>query len=381
MASGIKAVLALGTVLVIITAGSSLSTSCSNCFPEDSSHLRSPCGMRPDDIALPEFEEQQTANCPFLGTLTNEGVIPFDWIMNETVWRASAFASDRNGNQKLPHLAGHFAGNFRDHSTWVDHSAQVNSSGNTESMGSLVDCFYWYVNPLKMEGLGNEHSSSVGISDCPTDWTNCGFDCSNAGEWKCKPREPNYSACKAGLPNNDRLNKFIKELTGDEDFDDESVVTSCDLRDFMATVESVHSSDVPTEISLVEDFHFNNPTASFSTQCNHSFDEDGTFLTQTGFPTGGAIGGGIVGGYLDLLQYFGKYSASDGECSDGKVKFVLPVKDLRRIDIERKLPCDFDRAGLFKWMKDHNGVTDRRQSESNWFAGCSTGDNRRLFSV
>lgn len=345
-----------------------LNSDCTGCFPADTSTLRSPCKMDPNEIPLPEFSAQQTANCPFLGTLTNEGIIPDDWMINETVWRATSFSSRRNGNSKLPNLAGHFGGNFRDHSTWIDETHKVQNV----NMGNAVGCVYWYVNPLKMEGLANEHHSSVGISDCPTDWDNCGFDCSNAGEWKCLPKDTakeSHEECKAGLPNSGNLDLFIKALTGNTVVDESEYITTCDLAEFKHFSDLVHASGAPRDI--VHDFHFENPTESFATKCNHSFFEsDGNFLKQTTQPTGGSIGGSIAGGYHDLVHYFGESDARKPKCDDRKTDyFKLQVKDLRRIDLERKLPCGFDRAGLFAWMNAHNGITDRRSSD-DWLAGC-----------
>lgn len=342
---------------------SDLSQTCSSCFPTDTGHLKSPCGKNPNQIALPPFSVQQTANCPFLGTLTNEGLLPYDWMMNETVWRATAFASDRNNNAALPHIQGHFAGNFRDHSTWVDTVNKVNSSSGSKS----TECVFWYVNPVEMEGLGNEHDSSIGISDCPTNWENCGFDCANAGEWKCQPG-PGIEECRQLLPNGDKLASFIaklNEMSDDGKSGEERLtgyVTTCELEAFALEIEAIHASQTATHI--VEDFHFVNPTASFSEQCNNSFTHgDGVFLTQTTHPIGGTIGGSIVGGYKDLFQYFGEHDMTNANrmCIGFPETKYFKIKetDLERVDLERKLPCDFPRESLFEWMREHNGVLDR----------------------
>jgi len=121
-------------------------SNCSGCFPTDKTHLQSLCGRDPNKIPLPSFEEQNTANCPFLGTLVNEGIIPFDWMINETAWRAIAFGSARNGNSLIGHIDGHITGNFRDHSLWVDTQRNVKDFKSGED----TVCKYWYVNPQKM---------------------------------------------------------------------------------------------------------------------------------------------------------------------------------------------------------------------------------------
>jgi hypothetical protein len=241
--------------------------------------------------------------------------------------------------------------------------------------GEEVDCNYWYVNPTNMEGLSNEHGSSVGISDCPTDWANCAFECSSAGEWVCQPLDKpteTFAECQAKLPNVDKFNLFVRTVTGMNTVDEEGYVTTCDLGRFASTVDLVHA--IEAKSGIVEDLHFFTPVESFGTDCDHSFtDSDGTFLKQLSQGTGGHIGGSIVGGYVDLVHYFGEVDPTDPnkmcETSDHKF-FRIKVKDLRRIDIERRLPCSFDRSKLFGWMHEHNGVTDRRKDQEGWFSTC-----------
>merc|ERR1719220_1972069 len=177
---------------------------CCDCFPQEGNqgHLRSPCGIDPATLDLPTMVDQRTANCPFLGTLANEGVIANDWIINETLWKAASFGAA--GTMPLPHVAGAFAGNFRDHSLWEDATSKVKNQEGTE-----VTCAYWYLNPVKMEGMSNEHISSTGISDCPTDWTSCKFRCDSAGEWQCEQTE---LSCRENLPNPQKFNDFVKIL-------------------------------------------------------------------------------------------------------------------------------------------------------------------------
>lgn len=351
----------------------STSQSCDDCFPKegDRAHLRSPCKMHPDDIPLPSFDVQKNANCPFLGTLTNEGIVPNDWIINETAWRAASFASSRNKNSMLPGLQGHFAGNFRDHSTWVDRNHKVKNAQD-----NMVDCIYWYLKPVDMEGMSNEHHSSVGISDCPTNWGDCAFQCGSAGEWKCQGFS-DLAECQAKLPNADILGEFIKAISDDATTleDSDHYLTTCMLAKFKSTVELQLKMGAPVDLN--EDLHFHTPAVSFGTNCDHSFrDEDGTFLEQITSGTGGHIGGSIVGGYIDLFHFFGEVHDSDPEmCDDGSTKFFkLKVKDLKRIDIERKIPCSFPRDDFFGWMNMHNGVTDRRKNATGWFDGCDMED-------
>jgi hypothetical protein len=351
------------------------SEDCDDCFPPETypngtkgrTHLRSPCKMHPDDIPLPGFDRQKNANCPFLGTLTNEGVVPDDWMINETVWRAASFASSRNKDSMLPGLQGHFAGNFRDHSTWVDRKNKVK-----DAQEKLVDCKYWYLSPVNMEGMSNEHHSSVGISDCPTNWGDCAFQCGSAGEWKCQGFS-DLAECQSKLPNADILDEFIQALSNKATTinDPDHYLDTCMLAKLRSTVDLQRAMGKPVDLN--EDLHFHTPAVSFGVNCDHSFrDEDGTFLEQITSGTGGHIGGSIVGGYIDLFHFFGEVHDSDPElCDDGSTKFFkLQVKDLKRIDIERKIPCSFHRDEFFAWMNTHNGVTDRRKSANNWFDGC-----------
>jgi hypothetical protein len=325
--------------------------------------------MHPDDIPLPEFGVQKNANCPFLGTLTNEGIIPNDWMINETAWRAASFASSRNKNSMLPGLQGHFAGNFRDHSTWVDRKHKVK-----DAQEHLVDCKYWYLNPVTMEGMSNEHHSSVGISDCPTNWGDCAFQCGSAGEWKCQGFS-DLAECQSKLPNADILGEFIEAISEKASTinDHDHYLTTCMLAKFRSTVDLQRSMGKPVDLN--EDLHFHTPAVSFGASCDHSFrDEDGTFLEQITSGTGGHIGGSIVGGYIDLFHFFGEVHDSDPMmCDDNSTKFFkLKVKDLKRIDIDRKIPCSFPRDDFFAWMSTHNGVTDRRKvnGTADWFNGC-----------
>jgi hypothetical protein len=232
-----------------------------------------------------------------------------------------------------------------------------------------------------MEGLSNEHSESVGISDCPTDWSSCGFDCSNAGEWKCLPWDTDaapYGACKSNLPNEDKLDDFIRALKMidfDVAIDDSQFITTCELHTFATRVMYVQGNASESD-SIVHDLHTISPMMAFTTTCNHSFTDEGTgnFLKQDSFPSGGQIGGSIVGGYKDLVHWFGELDNSQSCSGHTGDTYKLKIGDLRRIDIKRRLPCDFPRDELFLWMFAFNGARDRRSDCSmyaDWFAGCS----------
>jgi len=334
---------------------SSGANQCCDCFPEEGarSHLRSPCGRDPSTIPLPNMVDQQTANCPFLGTLTNEGVIANDWIINETLWKAASFGAA--GTTPLHNVQGAFQGNFRDHSRWKDEMKVQ------DQKGAEVQCVYWYLNPLKMEGMSNEHKSSTGISDCPTDWSKCKFKCGSAGEWQCDTQE---AACSANLPNEAKFDAFIKKLIGFDVIDEDAYVTTCQLEMFRRDADVAH--DEEEEEGLIHDFHFHSHIQHDCSHAGRTITVNGKTLTQTSNGiSGGQIGGSISGGYKDLVQYFGQPSST---CANG---FQIQVKDLRRIDLERKFPCSFDRTALFAWVQDQNPlVTDRRVADSEWMDGC-----------
>jgi hypothetical protein len=80
---------------------------------------------------------------------------------------------------------------------------------------------YWYLNPVRMEGMSNEHKSSTGISDCPTDWSQCKFKCGSAGEWQCDIKQ---ATCSANLPNEAKFDAFIKRLTGSDVIDEDAYI-------------------------------------------------------------------------------------------------------------------------------------------------------------
>jgi len=303
------------------------------------------------------MEHQKTANCPFLGTLANEGVIANDWIINETLWKAASFGAA--GTMPLHDVAGAFTGNFRDHSLWEDSASKVKDQGGTE-----VTCAYWYLNPVNMEGMSNEHKSSTGISDCPTDWNSCRFRCGSAGEWQCDLDQTD-SSCRDNLPNKQKFDAFVENLI-EGIVSEESYVTTCQLnnfRDFQAVVAHVNNA----EEDLIHDFHFHSHIPHECGLAGRTINVGGKKLTQTSDSIfGGRIGGSISGGYKDLVQYFGQPSTT---CADG---FEIQVRDLRRIDLERKLPCSFDRAALFDWMQEQNpNIKDRRiLGDAGWLDGC-----------
>jgi hypothetical protein len=298
--------------------------------------------------------DQRRANCPFLGTLTNEGVIANDWIVNETLWKAASFWAE--GTMPLHNVKGAFQGNFRDHSLWQDET-KVN-----DQSGAEVSCAYWYLNPIKMEGMSNEHKSSTGISDCPTDWSKCSFKCGSAGEWQCDIKD---AACSADLPNEAKFNEFIRKLTGSNVFYEDAYITTCQLELFRQDADIAHNKNL--EEGLIHDFHFHSHIQHNCGHAGRNVTVNGKTLTQTSSGiSGGQIGGSISGGYKDLVQYFGQRSS---RCVNG---FEIQVKDLRRIDLERKFPCSFDRTALFGWMQDQNPlIRDRRvPADSEWMSGC-----------
>ena len=61
---------------------------CYDCAPEKGTpnHLRSSCGTNPTTILRPDFDAQQTADFPFLGSMVNEVAPSHDWIINEIVF-------------------------------------------------------------------------------------------------------------------------------------------------------------------------------------------------------------------------------------------------------------------------------------------------------
>jgi len=330
---------------------------CCDCFPEEGNqgHLRSPCGIDPSTIDLPTMLQQRTANCPFLGTLANEGIIAYDWIINETLWKAASFGAA--GTTPLHNVAGAFQGNFRDHSLWEDATSKVKDQDGTE-----VSCAYWYLNPMKMEGMSNEHKSSTGISDCPTDWNSCSFRCSSAGEWQCDLAQTDTS-CSDNLPSQQFFDAFVENLIGGQVSED-AYITTCQLETFRVQQANV-AHDNNTEEELVHDFHLHSQIPHDCGHAGRTINVENKSLAQTSAGiTGGAIGGSISGGYKDLVQYFGQPSTT---CAG----FELQVRDLRMIDLQRKLPCSFDRTAIFEWMQQQNPkITDRRVGEAGWLDGC-----------
>jgi hypothetical protein len=297
--------------------------------------------------------DQRTANCPFLGTLTNVGIVANDWIVIESLWKAASFGAA--GTEPLHNVRGAFQGNFRDHSLWKDETQVKDQSG------ADVPCMYWYLNPVRMEGMSNEHISSTGISDCPTDWSQCKFKCGSAGEWQCDIKQ---ETCSANLPNEAKFDAFIKRLTGSDVIDEDAYITTCQLEMFRQVADVAHGME--EEEDLIHDFHFHSHIQHDCSHAGRTITVDGKTLTQTSTGiSGGQLGGSISGGYKDLVQYFGQPSST---CPG----FEILVKDLRRIDLERKFPCSFDRTALFAWMQDQNPlIIDRRvPADSEWMAGC-----------
>ena len=70
-------------------------------------HLRSSCGTNPTTIPQPDFDAQQTAEFPFLGSMVNEGALPYDRMIIEIVFHAVRFRTPAAG------VSGHSAGSFR----------------------------------------------------------------------------------------------------------------------------------------------------------------------------------------------------------------------------------------------------------------------------
>jgi len=112
-----------------------------------------------------------------------------------------------------------------------------------------VACNYFYLNPLDMEGMSNEHISSTAIHDCATDWNTCAFQCSSAGEFRCELQDP---ACHDTLPNPNAFDAFVAGvLAGSE----RQVITTCQLDAFFENEISV-AHDAQMEERVINDFHF-----------------------------------------------------------------------------------------------------------------------------
>jgi hypothetical protein len=382
-----------------------------------------------DSVFPKAFPAQRTSICPFLGTLLNEGLIRDDWMTFDRAFELMKALG-------LGHeVKGHFGGNFRGVPAWtVKHS----DAGVAKA--------FWYMKADKMEGFPNEHRSSAGISDCPNNWdpfycrTNknnvwvCGCD-GGATSGNCQKNVApigggdSGTTCVAKLPNIEFFHRFWKET--DQNNDD--VMQTQELRDYKdrhtnmmmakscpqgdctytrgnnwhADLEAGPTYTLPLEKSQ-NDWHpwvtLPTDTATCSTHDSAATgwmkgadrvfsdvsgsdiatatNDAGDLLELATDPKGGPIGGGVAGGYMDLVKAMGEECTATSCCGGTYVKgedqFCIKRKDLERIDLERRLPCSWTlerKMDLFASVGVEMYSTKRPSSNPDYKQFRATGGN------